>query len=142
MKNEIHIFNMPPLQRTDFPDDETFEAALASIEDTGATRRENQFLVDGEVDIAGLDKVALLIALYKNGHKVGMGFLAPDMSDDEIRAYVADYTQRFGDFPYVDYLGGRPLKVDLKRDTFRTHLYDRDNGIGAAAAVVEGLRAT
>ena len=123
-----------------FPDDETFDAALKSIAETGATREANQFLADGEVDIAGLDKVELLIALYQNGHKVGMGFLAPDMTDDEIRAFVSDYTQTYGRFPYVDYLGGRPLKVDLSGDVLRTHLYDRDNGIGAARNVVESLR--
>lgn len=139
-EDQIAVFHMPPLQREHFPDDETFEAVMASISDTNAVREANRFIASGDIDITGIDKVELLIALYKNGHKVGMGFLAGDMSDDDIRAYVADYTQKFGDFPYVDYLGGRPLKVDLKRDTFRTDLYDRDNGIGAAQAVVDSLR--
>jgi hypothetical protein len=42
-----------------------------------------------------------------------------------------------------DYLNGRVLKLDLRDDAeFDPRLYDRDNGEGKAARVIENLRRT
>ena len=40
-----------------------------------------------------------------------------------------------------DYLHGRVMKVDIGTDTMDDSLYNRDNGEGAAAVVIERLRA-
>lgn len=37
---------------------------------------------------------------------------------------------------YFDYLHGRVMKSDLSGNEFRTDLYDRDNGIGAAERAI------
>jgi hypothetical protein len=58
------------------------------------------------------------------------------MTVDEARALLAQGPPRF------DYLAGRVLKVDLDDPTgFDARLYDRDNGAGAAQAVVDAVRA-
>ena len=41
---------------------------------------------------------------------------------------------------YFDYLHGRVMKVDLSGSEFDPRLYDRDNGVGAAADAVGQLR--
>lgn len=40
----------------------------------------------------------------------------------------------------IDYLGGKPLKVNLRGNAFDTRLYNRDNGAGAAQRAIEKLR--
>lgn len=40
----------------------------------------------------------------------------------------------------IDYLGGKPLKVNLKGNVFDTHLYNQYNGAGAAQRAIEQLR--
>jgi hypothetical protein len=48
-----------------------------------------------------------------------------------------------GQTTYFDYLQGRVMKVDLSNnEEFDPWLYDRDNGQGAAAEVIEALRKT
>lgn len=131
----IAMFHMPGLQRENFPDDETFAQAVASQK-----RRESES-DDKEIDITGFDKIDVVLALYKAASKLGMGFLQPDLSDQDVRNIFAkfnDFDQ--SNFPYVDYLGGKPLKVHLASDTFDGRLYDRDHGQGAARRVVESLR--
>jgi len=74
--------------------------------------------------------------LYNASHPLGMGFLHYDpkpMSVDEARELLKRQT-------YFDYLKGRVMKVDLSGDTLETWLYDRDNGQGAAAEVINSLR--
>jgi hypothetical protein len=43
---------------------------------------------------------------------------------------------------WFDYLSGRVMKIDLSKDELDPSLYDRDNGDGAAAQVIETLRNT
>jgi transglutaminase-like putative cysteine protease len=138
----MNIFEMPPLQRSNFPDDETFEKAVAS------QRRRESESDDREIDISGLDKIEVLLALYHAAEKMGLGFLQADLSDDEVRDFIAQEqsshfpqgSRQASKFPYVDYLGGKPLKVDLSSDVLDGRLYDRDQGHGAARRVVETLR--
>jgi len=101
-----------------------------------------------EISIKGLSKAALLAALYNHSRPMGMGMLRArhgNMSHDEAAALIADPSQQDngsrGSRLRFDYVNGRPLKVDLTDDTLHTGLYNRDNGPGAAEAVVEALRA-
>lgn len=89
------------------------------------------------IDITGLDKAVLLAALYNRSKPQGLGILHARPGD----MTPAEATTHLSTGPYFDYLGGRVLKVDLGGDTLNPWLYDRDNGSGAAARVVEQLRA-
>ena len=87
---------------------------------------------NSEINIAGLDKAAVLAALYESARVQGMGVLqkrAGGMSLDEARDLLKQDT-------YFDYVHGRVMKIDLSGDTLRTALYDRDNGHGAAEAAL------
>lgn len=94
-----------------------------------------------EVDITGLDPAAVLAALYNNAKIQGKGVRDPrgsmSLSVDDAR----DYLQRSDRFDYVQ---GRVLKVDLSAASAAVdvRLYDRDNGAGRGAWVIEHLRAT
>lgn len=92
------------------------------------------------VDITGLDKAAVLAALYNASKPQGMGFMHYDpkpMTTEEAAKILADGS------PYFDYLKGRVMKIDLKSDTaLEERLYDRDNGTGKAAFVIDELRRT
>jgi len=89
------------------------------------------------MNISGIDKAVVLMALYNHARPQGMGLLifnpAP-MSIEEARKILAT-GQR-----YFDYLRGRILKVDLSQDFLDTRLYNRDNGPNAAEnAILEIL---
>lgn len=89
------------------------------------------------IDISGLDKGAVLAALYNASRVQGMGFLqakSGEMTPEEGAEIIA----RMG--LYFDYLHGKVLKIDLAGDTLDPRLYDRDLGQGAAARAIEGLR--
>ena len=94
-----------------------------------------------EIDISKLDKAAVLAALYNKSQPHGMGFLhytPQDMTRDEAAAIIASDVQK-GRRSYFDYIKGRVMKINLSCDMLRTGLYDRDNGIGAAAAALAPL---
>ena len=89
-----------------------------------------------EIDISGIDKVALVQALYASAQALGLGRLhyqAGPLPDAE--------AQELACAPYIDYCHGRVMKVDISGDTLDPWGYDRDNGAGAAEAVVATLRA-
>jgi hypothetical protein len=88
------------------------------------------------VDIKGIDKAALLAALYNGTSALGMGALHDigHMTEEQARDIV-----RFG--LRFDYVAGRPIKANIGGDTFETAVYDRDAGEGAAARIVASLRA-
>lgn len=91
------------------------------------------------VDISGLDKAAVLMALYDDAQTQGMGKLhyTPDpLSNAEAQKLLDDLGER----KYFDYLRGRVMKVELSGDSFDPGLYDRDNGNGAAEAALRKLR--
>lgn len=101
-----------------------------------------------EINIAGLDKAAVLAALYNKAHVQGLGFLRAtpgDMSVEEARTYLEKGDDHSQDFPsimdardlYFDYLNGRVMKVNLSEDVLETQNYDRDNGHGAAYAALQ-----
>lgn len=87
-----------------------------------------------QISIKGLDKGAVVAALYNRARAQRMGFLhySPEpMTPEE----GAEYAGR-----YIDYLSGRAMKVDVTGDNLDPTLYDRDNGQGAAARVIAELR--
>ena len=101
--------------------------------------------------IAGLDKAAVLAALYNGSHAQGMGFIhftpAPMTVDDAAQeiANIPEPDPRSGHRGpkriYFDYLNGRVMKVDISGDELRTDLYNRDNGVCAAENIIKQLRA-
>lgn len=89
------------------------------------------------IDIKGLDKAEVLLALYNGSHCQGLGFL------QAIDTYTLEDAKRDlknNNYGYFDYLHGRVLKVDLSGDSFDSWLYDRDCGEGAAARAIDELR--
>lgn len=91
----------------------------------------------GVVDIRGLDKAEVLLALYNHSHIQGLGFLQA-VDNYTIKDARLDYEQSKS--KYFDYLHGRVLKVDLSKDEFNDFLYDRDCGEGAAQKAIDELR--
>ena len=89
------------------------------------------------IDISKISKAELLASLFNASKQQGMGFLdisgASNMNLEDAETIVSETT-------YFDYLRGRVLKVDIGGDTLAPGLYDRDNGQGAAARVVDAIR--
>ena len=84
------------------------------------------------MNIKGMDKAAVLAALYNHARTQGLGILhyqPGNMSLEEARNLLKTQS-------YFDYLKGRVLKIDLSGDELNERLYDRDNGLGAAAAAI------
>ena len=90
------------------------------------------------VNISGLSKAHVLQALFNASRQPGMGFLDKSGARPLTLDEAASYTDK-GRL-YFDYLRGRVLKVDISRDDFAPHAYDRDNGPGAAARAIAQLR--
>ena len=91
------------------------------------------------MDITGLDRSAVLAALYNAARPQGMGFLAFDptpMGREEAQEILGGLPLRDA---YIDYLKGRVMKIDVTRDSLDTHLYNRDNGPGAAEAAIRAM---
>lgn len=88
------------------------------------------------IDIKGIDKAELLVELYNNSRKQGMGVFEPN-----VRISVDDARELLKKTKSFDYLYGKVMKVDLsKDDEFDEWLYDRDNGEGKAQSVVAKLK--
>ncbi|MBU1970331.1 hypothetical protein KJ605_00935, partial [Patescibacteria group bacterium] len=80
----------------------------------------------------------VLAALYNAAKPQGMGFTHYDPAPMTLEQ-AEQLLKRGTDF---DYLKGRVMKINLCDDTLDTWGYDRDNGEGAAAAVIGSLRST
>jgi hypothetical protein len=92
---------------------------------------------DGDISTQGIDKAELLAALYNAAKPLGMGYLhyTPEPMPREEAAELLKQSD------YFDYVKGRVMKVRIRGDELSPHMYDRDNGNGAAQAVVDSLRA-
>lgn len=91
------------------------------------------------MNIARLDKAAVLAALYNASRPLGAGFLQYDatpMTVEDARRYIDGGQLRF------DYLKGRVMKINLNEDDLDTWLYNRDNGKDAAERAIAALIAT
>lgn len=88
------------------------------------------------INIKDVSKAKVLAELYNNSKPLGMGFLHYDptpMTESEAEELLEQQT-------FFDYLKGRVMKVNLEKDEFNPFGYDRDNGKGAAQAVVDSIR--
>jgi len=95
--------------------------------------------MSGTISLIGLDKAEVFAALYNGARAQGLGFLHYDPTPMTAEQAKSRYGNGFGYFDYVD---GRVMKVDLSGDELDTRLYDRDNGAGAAAAIIAALQTT
>lgn len=96
---------------------------------------------DDKIDITGLDKGAVVAALYNRGKSQGLGVMAElahlasngggGMTPDEANTLIAKNGM------YFDYLRGRVMKVSVEHDMMDVWLYDRDNGQGAALRALQ-----
>jgi len=91
------------------------------------------------IDITGIDKIDLFIALYENATSpIGsfaaiVGTTAPPMTRDRAEELIQHQS-------YFDYVGGRVMKIHIDKDELNPYLYDRDNGEGAAARAIDSIR--
>lgn len=90
------------------------------------------------VSIAGLNRAAVLAALYNASQPVGMGFLQytpKPMSIEDAEEILQTHTS-------FDYLCGRVMKVAIDGDKINVGTYNTYNGSGAAERVLDILRQT
>lgn len=99
------------------------------------------------VNIAGLDKSEVLVALWQASRMQGMSFLgfleSGELTLEQAQQEIErrKHTGFDGkDSIYFDYLNGKVMKVDLGQNEFDPRLYDRDNGEGAAQRAIDNLR--
>ena len=89
------------------------------------------------INIKGLNKAEVLKALYDSSHCQGMGRFAAVPDGTVTVEYCKDILRNFD---HIDYLHGRVIKIDFSGDEIDERLYDRDNGVGAAARAIDELR--
>lgn len=89
------------------------------------------------IDIKGIDKAELLMALYNNARVSEMCWCpaTENLTLEEAQEYLEEH---YGSFH--EYLFGRVMKVRIHGDTLDPVLYDRDNGEGAAGRAIAHLR--
>ena len=93
-----------------------------------------------KIDIKGLNKAQLLAAFYNDASPQGLGFTVA--TDGNMTVTQASNIIKRNKSLHFDYVGGRSLKIRLEGDSFDPWLYDRDNGKGAAARIIEAVRAS
>lgn len=97
------------------------------------------------IDIKGLDKAEVLLALWTSSRMQGMSFLG--YKKDMTLAYAQECIEQARHIGmsgeeeiYFDYLNGKVMKIDIAPDEIDPRLYDRDNGEGAAQKAIDNLR--
>ena len=88
------------------------------------------------MNISGLDKAEVLVALWNASHQQGRGFL----HDDSMGLLLDEARELLVAPGRVDHVKGRVMKIDLHPNEVWTDLYNRDNYEGAAEDVVLKLR--
>jgi len=84
------------------------------------------------MNIKGLDKAKVLLALYNGSHQQGFSFLGFPGREPTIE----DCQEHLNQSTYVDYFFGRIIKCELGGDNVSLNLYDRDCGQGAGERVL------
>lgn len=92
------------------------------------------------VDISGLDKVALLHSLWKQHTKMAAFYKSyPELLTASVE--LTDIkTALDGRRGYIDYLKGKSFKTDFSTDSVDPRGYDRENGDGSLKRAVEAFR--
>ena len=94
-------------------------------------------MIDKEmVDIKGLDKAKVLVALWDNSYESGLSF-NPSGKPLTVREARRIIKGRYYNF---DYCKGRVIKCNISGDEFDPWRYDRENGAGAARRAIDELR--
>ena len=93
------------------------------------------------IDLRGLDKAAVLAALYNASKPLGLGIRFFDSAVMTVPEAAELLEESKAWDCYFDYLKGRMMKVDLSGDDLSFWLYDRDNGAGAAQRAIDGIKA-
>jgi hypothetical protein len=97
----------------------------------------------GHYDISGVDKMVLLKKMWENATPAqfysGTGVAAPAWDHDVAARAIQGYAWRDPQ-GYVDYLLGRPIKMDLSGDTVDASAYDSYAGEGAFVRVLQDCR--
>lgn len=90
------------------------------------------------VNIKGLSKARVLMALWNGSRAQGMSFMGLPGKPMKLEGFEEDIKVREekGLGLYFDYHRGKVIKCDLAKDTFNPRLYDRDSGEGAAEMAV------
>lgn len=91
------------------------------------------------INIDHLSKADVLAALFNNARTQGMGVIHYKPHHRMSREEAESLLEKCGDYAVFDYLEGRVMKVDLRKDGLDPTLYDRDNGKGAAQCAIEEL---
>ncbi len=94
---------------------------------------------DETIDISGLNKAAVLAALFNHSKQQGLGFLHTRGAHGMTEEQAAEELKQAPRASF-DYLHGRVMKVSLDSDQLDPWLYDRDNGQGAAARAIASIR--
>lgn len=90
-----------------------------------------------EINISGLSKVDLLLALWKNQTPAAFykmsGIEPPNFNYEKAKEAIKHY---------IDYYEGRAIKMDLSGDVINSRLYERDipKGNLTVAHIVEKMR--
>ena len=89
-----------------------------------------------KIDIKGLDKARVLVALYQGSFQQGNGRLHKniELNYEKAQELLKERT-------YFDYLYGKIMKVELGGDEFDGWLYNRDVGEHSAEFAIDKLRA-
>ena len=91
------------------------------------------------VNIEGLDRAEVIVALYNASKTQGLGFLQEAVGRGFTVEDARECLESGRD--YFDYVEGRVVKVDLSSGVeFNPAMYDRDLGDGAAQAAIDSLR--
>ncbi|MDR3450570.1 MAG: hypothetical protein P4M15_12655 [Alphaproteobacteria bacterium] len=101
------------------------------------------------IDISGLDKALVLVALHNHYVPSAATFFRSDESitkskridiGDMSIAQAHEYLQRHPN-GYIREIGGRPMEIDISGDKINPRIYDRDIEAGTAREAITALRA-
>lgn len=90
------------------------------------------------MNIKGLNKAEVLLALWKGSKEQGISFLGREDVTLEDCGLEIESCVKFN--ARVDYFGGRVIKVNFNKDVLDLWLYNRDNGEGAGERIIEQLK--
>jgi hypothetical protein len=145
-ENEIKIIHIPDPQESDFPNKETFDKAMESM-------NKREFVSNGSIMLIPDAKViACFRELVSAATPLGLGFLQPGsqlpFTHNDALLWWEQSTSLVGHEVHFDYVVGRPIKMSFSYDPATdlwetdTRLYDRDHGVGAGEHIISQICAS